>query len=298
MELAFGDKTKLVYVLMPEYAEGNITFSSSNPGVANVTTIGEVTAVSVGTANVTITFEGNKNYEKTTKTIKVKLLNKFGYAPGKGKVIKFTVNGKSYTAKTNANGIAKLKLPSLAKGVYTVKYKFSGNSFYKASSTSSKVTIITTQTPTFTVKSGTTFTYGKSNTFQVAVTAASVPIIGKQVTFNVDGKSYTKTTNANGIASLPIDLVIGKHTITYSIAKDSKLNAKTGSSAVTIKEKAVNTHNAYWLYGSDMKSVNLQTLASKGVTDILLNFKAYELYGKSHKYNLISVGDIYLYKKV
>ena len=216
-----------------------------------------------------------------TKTIKVKLLNKFGYAPGKGKVIKFTVNGKSYTAKTNANGIAKLKLPSLAKGVYTVKYAFSGNSFYKASSTSSKVTIITTQTPTFTVKSGTTFTYGKSNTFQVAVTAASVPIIGKQVTFNVDGKSYTKTTNANGIASLPIDLVIGKHTITYSIAKDSKLNAKTGSSAVTIKEKTIKTHNAYWLYGSDMKSVNLKTLASKGVTDILLNFKAYELYGKS-----------------
>ena len=66
LELAFGDKTKLVYVLLPEYAEGNITFSSSNPGVANVSTIGEVTAVSVGTANVTITFEGNKNYEKTT----------------------------------------------------------------------------------------------------------------------------------------------------------------------------------------------------------------------------------------
>ncbi|WP_296884000.1 Ig-like domain-containing protein [uncultured Methanobrevibacter sp.] len=73
LELAFGDKTKLVYVLMPEYTEGNITFSSSNPGIANVSTIGEVTAVSVGTANITITFEGNKNYEKTNKTIKVKV---------------------------------------------------------------------------------------------------------------------------------------------------------------------------------------------------------------------------------
>ncbi len=216
-----------------------------------------------------------------TKKIKVKLLNKFGYAPGKGKVVKFTINGKTYSRTTNANGIASLNLPSMAKGVYTVKYKFEGNSFYKASSTTSKVTIITTKTPTFTVKSGTSFTYGKSNTFKVAVTAAGVPLISKKITFNVDGKTYTKTTNSNGIASLPIDLVIGKHTIKYSIAKDSKINAKTASSTVTIKEKTVTTHNAYWLYGSDMKSVNLKTLASKGVTDILLNFKAYELYGKS-----------------
>jgi len=216
-----------------------------------------------------------------SKTIKVKLLNSLGYAPGKGKVVKFTVNGKKYSKKTNSNGIASLKLPSLKAGVYTVKYKFAGTAYYKASSASSKVTIYPSKTVKLTVKSGTTFTYGKSNTFKVGVTSGSVPIASKAVTFSVEGKTYTKTTNSNGIASLPIDLVIGKHTISYSVAKDSKLNAKSGSTSVTIKEKTLTKHNAYWLYGSDMKSVNLKTLASKGVTDVLLNFKAYELYGKS-----------------
>jgi len=216
-----------------------------------------------------------------SKTIKVTLLNSLGYAPGSGKIVKFTVNGKTYSKKTNSNGVASLKLPSLKAGVYTVKYKFAGNAFYKASSASSKVTIIPSKTVTFTVKSGTTFTYGKSNTFKVGVTSGSVPIASKAVKFTVEGKTYTKTTDSNGVASLPIDLVIGKHTISYSVDKDSKLNAKSESSSVTIKEKTVNKHNAYWLYGSDMKSVNLKDLASKGVTDVLLNFKAYELYGKS-----------------
>ena len=216
-----------------------------------------------------------------SKTIKETLLNGLGYAPGKGKVVKFTVNGKSYSKKTNSNGVASLKLPSLKAGVYTVKYKFAGTSFYKASSASSKVTIYPSKTVTMTVKSGTTFTYGKSNTFKVGVTSGSVPIASKAVKFTVEGKTYTKNTDSNGVASLPIDLVIGKHTISYSVDKDSKLNAKSGSSSVTIKENTVAKHGAYWLYGSDMKSVNLKDLASKGVTDVLLNFKAYELYGKS-----------------
>ena len=216
-----------------------------------------------------------------SKTIKVKLLNAFGYAPAKGKVIKFKINGKTYSKKTNANGIASLKLPSLSAGAYTVKYSFAKYGYYKASSASSRVTVISSKNPKFTVKSGTTFTEGSTATFKVAVTSGSVPLYKKTITFNLDGKKYTRTTNSNGIASLSFKLAVGKHTVTYSIAKDSKINAKTGSSTITINEKSATKHAGYWLYGADMKSVNLNDLSSKGVTDIFLNFKSYELYGKS-----------------
>lgn len=77
----------------------------------------------------------------TSKVIKVRLLNIFGYAPSKGKVIKFTINGKKYSKTTNNNGYASLTLPSLKVGVYKVTYTFSGNSFYKASKLTKKVTI-------------------------------------------------------------------------------------------------------------------------------------------------------------
>ncbi|WP_407376449.1 pseudomurein-binding repeat-containing protein [Methanobrevibacter sp.] len=82
--------------------------------------------------------------KKNTKKIKVNLKNGLGYAPGAGKIIKITINGKTYSSKTNSNGDAFLTLPNLNVGVYTFKCKFAGNAFYKASSTSNKVTIILT----------------------------------------------------------------------------------------------------------------------------------------------------------
>ena len=310
-----------------------------------------------------------------SKTIKVTLRNGLGYAPGSGKIIKFTVNGKSYTAKTNAKGVASIKLPSINAGTYTVKYSFAGNNFYSASSASDKLYILPSKNPTFTVKSTTTFGHGAGTPFKVALTSGSVPLIKKTVTLTVHGKSYAKTTDNNGIVSLPIELAVGKYTISYKFNGDSKVNSKTGSSSITVKERAAtkitwksgttfyqgaqtykvllqdsnnkaladkvlkltvnsktysattassgyatfsvnvapgdysvsisypasgdnanapssksvkisvekktSTGYGYWVYGEDMKSVNLNTLASQGTTDLFLNYAAISKHGQS-----------------
>ena len=308
-----------------------------------------------------------------SKNIKVTLLNGLGYAPGSGKIIKFTVNGKTYSAKTNSKGVASLKLPYLKAGTYTVKYKFSGNTFYTASSASNKLYILPSKTATFTVKSTTTFGKGANTLFKVALTSGSVPLVKKTITLTVNGKSYDKTTDSNGIVSIPIDLQTGKYTVTYKFNGDSKVNAKTGSSSIIVKErtstkvtwksgtsfyqgaqsykvllqdsngkalaskvvkltvngktysattssngyatfnvnlapgnysislkypgdnsyapsngnvkvsveKKENTGYGYWVYGEDMSNVDLKSLASKGTSDLFLNFKAIELHGQS-----------------
>ncbi|MEE0939894.1 Ig-like domain-containing protein, partial [Methanobrevibacter sp.] len=71
LELNLDDKSKVNYALEPEEATGRIYFESDNPEVANVASDGNITALSAGTANITITFDGNKNYEKSNKTIKI-----------------------------------------------------------------------------------------------------------------------------------------------------------------------------------------------------------------------------------
>ncbi len=217
--------------------------------------------------------------KKDTKRIKVKLLNSLGYAPGKGKIIKFKVNGKTYSRKTNSKGVATLKLPSLKAGAYTVKYSFAGSKLYKKSSASNKLFVITTKNPTFTVKSTTIFNYGSNTQFKVALTAGKVPLAKRTVTFTLDGKSYTKTTNSKGIASLTIKLPVGKYVITYKNKAESKVKSKTVSKTITVKMRS--NGYGYWVFGDDMKKVNLKTLASQGTTDLFLNFYALTKHGQS-----------------
>ena len=94
----------------------------------------------------------NKQATKATfakKTFKVKAKTKkvtFTLKDAKGKAIKgkkitFTVNKKTYTAKTNAKGIATVKVKLTKKGKYTAIAKFAGDNTYKAISKKAVITI-------------------------------------------------------------------------------------------------------------------------------------------------------------
>ena len=266
--------------------------SYNTDGLTKTNTVKVVKSTTSSLTSYTYTF-----LKSDSKTIKVKLLNGLGYAPGKGKVIKFTINGKTYSKKTDANGVASLKLLSLNAGVYTVKYKFAGNSFYTASSASNKVYILPSKTATYTVKSTTTFGKGANTQFKVALTSGSVPLVSKKVTLTVDGKSYAKTTDSNGIVSLPIDLAIGKYTISYKFTGDSKVNAKTGSSAITVKERAATKltwksgtsfYQGAQIYKVLLQDSNNKALASK-VVKLTVNSKTYSATTASNGYATFSV---------
>ena len=232
-----------------------------------------------------------------SKTIKVTLLNGLGYAPEAGKIIKFTVNGKTYSAKTNSKGVASLKLPYLKEGVYTVKYSFAGNTVYSKSSASNKLYIFPSKTATFTVKSTTTFGKGANTPFKVALTSGTVPLVKKTVVLTVNGKSYTKTTDSNGVVSLNIGLDVGNYTMTYKFNGISKVNAKTGSSSITVKERT--STKLTWKSGTSfyqgtqtykvlLQDANGKALASKTVK-LNVNGKSYSATTASNGYASFSV---------
>ncbi|WP_458453077.1 transglutaminase domain-containing protein [Methanobrevibacter sp.] len=210
-----------------------------------------------------------------SKTIKVKLVHSLGYSPQKGKIIKIKINGKTYTKKTNSKSEVKLKLPNLKAGIYTVKYKFAGNTRYKASSATNRVAIISTNDPTLTVKSTTTFGHGAGTPLKVAVTARGVALEKRTVKFTVNNKTYTHTTDKNGIASLRINLGIGNYTVGYTVLKDSKINSKSGSVAITVKERAASTLT--WKSGSTF------TEGSQSMKVLLVDANNNALSGKTVK---------------
>lgn len=83
-----------------------------------------------------------KSYKANAKT---KLLTAtFKAKSGKvvaNKKVSFTVNGKTYSAKTNEKGVASVKVSISKKGTYTFAAKFAGDSTYEAMTKKAKLTI-------------------------------------------------------------------------------------------------------------------------------------------------------------
>ena len=81
-------------------------------------------------------------YKAKAKTKKLKA--SFKSAKGiaiSGKKISFTVNGKTYAAKTNAKGVATVKVKVTKKGTYKFAAKFAGDDTYNAVSKKAKLVI-------------------------------------------------------------------------------------------------------------------------------------------------------------
>ncbi len=84
-----------------------------------------------------------KTYKSKTKTKKytITLKNNKGKAIKNAKVT-LKVKGKTYTAKTNANGKATFKITKLTKtGKHSATVKFAGNGYYKAVTKTVKITV-------------------------------------------------------------------------------------------------------------------------------------------------------------
>ena len=244
----------------------------------------------------------NSNYyvflKSNKKIIKAKLLNKFGYAPEKGKIIKFKINKKTYLKKTNSKGIATLTLPSLSKGTYTVKYSFAGDSHYYKSSATNNVVVIPSKASAITFKSTSIFGQGAGTQLKVALTASKIPIAKKTVILKLNGETYTKITDKNGIVSLKIgNIAIGNYTVNYSFKGDSKLSSTSGSNTITIKERVQTktTLKSETTIFSGFKNLNVlvvdnnsKALSGKSVS-LTLNSKTYTAKTSTNGYATFSL---------
>ncbi len=151
--------------------------------------------------------------------------------------VTFTVNGKTYKATTNANGVATVKLALTAAKTYTVSIKYAGNSIYDASTVSVKVklnkekTKITAPKKTFkrTVK-----------TKKVVITlknSKGKAIAKKKVTLTVNKKKYTVKTNKKGKATFKVKNLKKKGTFKYTVkfAGDSQYKAVKKTGKIKVK---------------------------------------------------------------
>lgn len=203
-----------------------------------------------------------------------------GDTPLANRPVTFKLNGKTYSKKTNSKGQASINI-NLAKGSYTLSYSYKGEQNINPVSGTSKITVKKGMPAKMVRADSEIYRNKKTSYFKIKLTdSRGTPLKSKKVILTLKGKKYTKKTNANGIASLKIKLKIGKYNIKASFSKTNVYNKASKTFKITVKP-VVPTNNGMWLFGRDMKSVNLKTLQNNGFKHVFLNFKAVELYGKS-----------------
>ena len=184
----------------------------------------------------------DKTYAKdATKVFQITLTDKSGNVVS-NQIVKMTVDGKTYSKKTNSAGKATVDVSSLKEGSYSIVTKYGGNGKYKASSKSNKITV-TDKTNTSYVDKG----LSNSDIQSILKNAKS----GTSVVFLGDSyKGVSLTVDKS------LNILSGGKTI---------LAAKSGSPVFKISSNDVNISNFV------IKGNSNNALVLEGANNVLIN---------------------------
>ena len=151
----------------------------------------------------------------------------------------FFINNMNYTRTTDENGSASMAL-NLNSQNYTMVVKFNGTDIYTNCESANNITIKATLIADDVVKY-----YRNDTQFYVSVLDSNgVPVIGKNVIFNINGVYYNRTTNDKGIARLNLNLNPGEYVLTT-------INSITGENSannITILSRIVENYDLVKYY--------------------------------------------------
>ena len=245
LNLEVGQNFTIVANTVPEGV--NVTYVQDDSGVYIVDENGVVTALAEGTAIITVEVGDGEIYaiNSTNITVNVKKINTAmdisageitegenatititlpGDATGN---VNTTVNGKTYSSEVK-DGKAVITIPDLLKGDYTLPITYSGDDKYNP----------LTKDLNITVEGGKAIIsapelvkyYSGPERFTVNLTyARGSPAANKPVNITLNGVTYPRTTDENGIASLNINLGAGEYPVSV-VVDDVLVN-----STVTVK---------------------------------------------------------------
>ena len=203
------------------------------------------------------------------------------------KKIKFKVSNlnKTYTARTNKNGVASFKIKSYK--TLKVKAIYKGSINYGAISKSFTVKIYK---PKSEISGDTSIAVDSPFTITLKNVGTDKAISGKKVTFalNTTGKTYTRTTNSKGQASVNINS-LNPVTVKVSYAGDkyAKKSSKTFELSPVKANVDMSSSGSTVPYGSSFSVTLKHSSTGKALANRTVTFK---VNGTTHKVQTNSNG--------
>ena len=179
-------------------------------------------------------------YKDGTRMVAV--LTDYKSNPIANATVYFSINGVTYVRTTDVNGSASIGL-NLGSGVYGASVYYNGSDMYDKVSKNITVTINPTVLADDLVKM-----YKNATKFSAKFTdSTGKALVNSDVRFNINGVFYTRTTDANGVASLAINLRPGD----YILTAYNPVNGEQKGVNITVKSLIVqNDLTKYYLNAS------------------------------------------------
>ncbi|MBQ9026473.1 MAG: peptidase C1, partial [Methanobrevibacter sp.] len=144
-------------------------------------------------------------YYRNDSQYVVRLLADDGNPVGANETVTFNINGVMYERTTNESGYAQLNI-NLQPGEYVITAMYGGS---LVANTITVKPVLTAEDVTMKYLDGTQFA-------ATLVDGQGNPLSDQNITFNINGVFYNRTTDSAGIAHLNINLQAGEYIITSS----------------------------------------------------------------------------------
>ena len=261
-----------VVITLPKDATGSVNVTAGDKSqivtVVNGTAKVIFTSLPAGKYNITAIYSGDNKYTPANETAKftvdinknvnlnisdivmiykdgtrmVAVLTDYKGNPIANATVYFSINGVTYVRTTDVNGSASIGL-NLGSGVYGASVYYNGSDMYDKVSKNITVTINPTVLADDLVKM-----YKNATKFSAKFTdSTGKALVNSDVRFNINGVFYTRTTDANGVASLAINLRPGD----YILTAYNPVNGEQKGVTITVKSLIVqNDLTKYYLNAS------------------------------------------------
>lgn len=275
--------SKGTYAISYKFVTNNLYYGSSESGKIYV----KNPTVKLSSSTLKMKYKDGSKFAVTLKDSNNKVLA--------NKTIKFTLNGKSYTQKTNEKGVAYLAVGNLKPGTYTVKYQSDslGSKYYGTGSNK----IVISKLSASLSAGNLVMNHNDGSYYKVTVKDKSgnaLKGIGVKVTIN--GVTYNKKTDSNGTVSIKIGLAVGYYTV-KSVVSDSYYSSSTANKHITVNGTKFVAKNIYVKIKSKVSySITLLDCKKKPIKNanvvVTIDKKTYNLKSNSKGVVKVSLGTL------
>ena len=274
-DIKVGENATII-VNLDSDATGNVTITLDNQNytvaINEGQTIKVIGGLKAGTYDVFVKYIGDNNYNSAQNTTKFTVLKISDYnmnvtVPEFKEGVNSTVgvdlpkdaagtvtveiDDKKYTANI-INGTAKVNIPGLGVGDYNITTTYSGDAKYVSMTKKGNITVIPNMDVNLYVDDVVMIYHDGTRLVAKLTDYQGRPIVNDIIYFTINGKTYAKTTDDNGTASIGLNLDSKVYTATVSY-NESEVYSKISKNVTVTINPTVISEDLVKMYQNDTK---------------------------------------------